>query len=111
MAMRIRTNRFMQCMGQSITLQQTLYRYAHGMMVHAMQIAVCNRYHPLEARLARSLLSMRDRLQSGRAPCARADRSPCKLGRLPRPLTQCKVAPTNSTDSLTIAATSCRNTF
>lgn len=64
MAMRIHATRFMQYMGQNLTLQQTLYRYAHGMMVHAMQIAVCNRYHPLEARLARSLLSMRDRLQS-----------------------------------------------
>jgi CRP-like cAMP-binding protein len=34
------------------------------MLAQAIQIAVCSRFHVLEARLARSLLITRDRLQS-----------------------------------------------
>jgi CRP-like cAMP-binding protein len=41
-----------------------LYRYTDTLLAQAIQIAVCSRYHVLEARLARSLLVTRDRLQS-----------------------------------------------
>jgi len=41
-----------------------LYRYTDSLLAQAIQIAVCSRFHVLEARLARSLLVTRDRLQS-----------------------------------------------
>jgi CRP-like cAMP-binding protein len=46
------------------SLQRVLYRYTDTLLAQAIQIAVCSRYHVLEARLARSLLITRDRLQS-----------------------------------------------
>lgn len=46
------------------SLQRVLYRYTDSLLAQAMQIAVCSRFHVLEARLARSLLITRDRLQS-----------------------------------------------
>jgi CRP-like cAMP-binding protein len=48
----------------SPSLQRVLYRYTDALLAQAIQIAVCSRYHVLEARLARSLLITRDRLQS-----------------------------------------------
>lgn len=49
---------------RSPALQQLLFRYTDALLAQAMQIAVCSRFHLLEARLARSLLITRDRLQS-----------------------------------------------
>ena len=49
---------------RSPQLQRVLYRYTDALLAQAIQIAVCSRYHVLEARLARSLLVTRDRLQS-----------------------------------------------
>ena len=46
------------------SLQRVLYRYTDSLLAQAIQIAVCSRFHVLEARLARSLLVTRDRLQS-----------------------------------------------
>ena len=46
------------------SLQRLLYRYTDSALAQAIQIAVCSRFHMLEARLARSLLMTRDRLQS-----------------------------------------------
>ncbi|RFP08726.1 Crp/Fnr family transcriptional regulator [Duganella sp. BJB488] len=45
-------------------LQRLLYRYTDTLLAQAIQIAVCSRFHVLEARLARTLLITRDRLQS-----------------------------------------------
>jgi CRP-like cAMP-binding protein len=46
------------------SLQRVLYRYTDTLLAQAIQIAVCSRFHVLEARLARSLLITRDRLES-----------------------------------------------
>jgi CRP-like cAMP-binding protein len=46
------------------SLQRVLYRYTDSLLAQAIQIAVCSRFHVLEARLARTLLVTRDRLQS-----------------------------------------------
>ena len=46
------------------SLQRVLYRYTDTLLAQAIQIAVCSRFHVLEARLARSLLITRDRLKS-----------------------------------------------
>jgi len=48
------------------SLRRLLYRYTDTLLAQAIQIAVCSRFHVLEARLARSLLITRDRLQSGK---------------------------------------------
>lgn len=45
-------------------LAQAVARHAHALMVQAAQAAFCSHFHLLEARLARSLLMMRDRVQS-----------------------------------------------
>jgi CRP-like cAMP-binding protein len=49
---------------RSAALQRVLARYTDTLLTQAIQIAVCSRFHVLEARLARSLLITRDRLQS-----------------------------------------------
>jgi CRP-like cAMP-binding protein len=46
------------------SLHRLLHRYTDSLLSQAIQIAVCSRFHVLEARLARSLLITRDRLQS-----------------------------------------------
>lgn len=48
------------------SLQRLLSRYTDTLLGQAIQMAVCSRFHLLEARLARSLLITRDRLQSQR---------------------------------------------
>lgn len=47
-------------------LQKVVAHYTDALLAQAIQIAVCSRFHVLEARLARSLLVTRDRLQSDR---------------------------------------------
>ena len=65
-ASRIDANLFRAAFARSPALQRVLYRYTDTLLAQAIQIAVCSRYHVLEARLARSLLVTRDRLQSDR---------------------------------------------
>jgi CRP-like cAMP-binding protein len=43
-------------------LPRLLRRYSHSMLTQISQTAVCNRFHPIEARLARWLLMTRDRM-------------------------------------------------
>lgn len=63
-AMRMKAARFGHEFSRNPSLQRELFRYAHTLMAQATQIAVCSRFHVLEARLARSLLMARDRMQS-----------------------------------------------
>jgi CRP-like cAMP-binding protein len=63
-ASRIEAARLRTEFARNPSLQRVLYRYTDSLLAQAIQIAVCSRYHVLEARLARSLLITRDRLQS-----------------------------------------------
>ncbi len=63
-ASRVEVGRLRAAFAHSPVLQRVLYRYTDTLLAQAIQIAVCSRYHVLEARLARSLLVTRDRLQS-----------------------------------------------
>jgi CRP-like cAMP-binding protein len=63
-ASRMDSARFRAEFARNPSLQRVLYRYTDTLLAQAIQIAVCSRYHVLEARLARSLLVTRDRLQS-----------------------------------------------
>jgi CRP-like cAMP-binding protein len=64
MAMRIESARFLHEFSRNASLRRDLLRYAHELMAQATQTAVCGRFHLLEARLARSLLMTRDRVQA-----------------------------------------------
>jgi CRP-like cAMP-binding protein len=65
-AMRMTAVRFRKALRQSPPLQQALYRYIHALMVQVTQTAACNRFHVVEARLARWLLMTRDRVRANR---------------------------------------------
>jgi CRP-like cAMP-binding protein len=63
-AMRMDAARFRKEFRKSTQLQSELYRFIHAQLVQARQTAACNRFHVVEARLARWLLMTRDRLRS-----------------------------------------------
>jgi PAS domain S-box-containing protein len=63
-AMRMEAGRFQIEFKQSPSLQRELYRYTHLLMAQFSQTAACNRFHVVEARLARWLLMTRDRVRS-----------------------------------------------
>jgi CRP-like cAMP-binding protein len=45
-------------------LSKALRRYSHSLLTQISQSALCNRFHPIDARLARWLLATRDRMAS-----------------------------------------------
>jgi len=68
-AMRMTSARFGRELKHNLPLQRELKRSAYIAMATAMQIAVCNNEHLLEARLARWLLMTRDRLAADAFTC------------------------------------------
>jgi len=67
-AMRMDAAHFRKEFRRSLPLQGELYRYAHAKLAEARQTAACNRFHTVEARVARWLLMTRDRVGSDEFP-------------------------------------------
>ena len=63
-ALRMKAAAFREELARSAPLQREVYRYAHAKLVQARQTAACNRFHEVQARLARWLLMTRDRVGS-----------------------------------------------
>jgi CRP-like cAMP-binding protein len=64
-AMRMSAASFLKAHEASPQLQRSVRRYTYGLMAQITQTAACNRFHGVDARLARWLLMTRDRLSSG----------------------------------------------
>lgn len=63
-ALRITSADFREELQRSVLLQREVCRYIYELMVQLTQTAACNRFHQVEARLARWLLMTRDRVRS-----------------------------------------------
>jgi CRP-like cAMP-binding protein len=63
-ALRMKATRFRKAFEQCLPLQRELYRYAYAKLAMARQTVACNRFHAVEARLARWLLMTSDRVPS-----------------------------------------------
>jgi CRP-like cAMP-binding protein len=61
-AFRMKANAFRKECQDGGSLPRLLRRYSHSVMTQISQTAVCNRFHAIEARLARWLLMTRDRM-------------------------------------------------
>ena len=64
MAMRMKAARFRHGFENCLPLQRELYRYTYTKLALARQTVACNRFHAIEARLARWLLMTSDRVLS-----------------------------------------------
>jgi len=63
-AMRVKTAMLQREFKRDGALQRLLHRYLHSLLTQISQSAVCNRFHMVDARLARWLLMTHDRVES-----------------------------------------------
>lgn len=63
-ALRIESSRLRKEFGSNSEWFRELFRFTNALMSQAAQTAACNRFHTVEARLARWLLATRDRVNS-----------------------------------------------
>lgn len=63
-ALRMKAKVFRKECDDGGSLPRLLRRYSHSLLTQISQTAVCNRFHPTDARLARWLLMTRDRMES-----------------------------------------------
>jgi PAS domain S-box-containing protein len=71
-AMRMDAARFRKELRNSLPLQGEMHRFIHAKLAQARQTAACNRFHVVEARLARWLLMTHDRVRSDQFPLTQA---------------------------------------
>jgi CRP-like cAMP-binding protein len=64
-ALRMNAAGFRRELSRSPPLQRALHHYVYALMAQISQTAGCNRFHAVQARLARWLLMTRDRVRSG----------------------------------------------
>lgn len=64
-ALRMSRIRFRAALEEHASLREAVYNYAGSLMGQIGQTAACNRFHQVNARLARWLLMTRDRLGAG----------------------------------------------
>ncbi|MEO8716618.1 MAG: Crp/Fnr family transcriptional regulator [Burkholderiales bacterium] len=67
-ALQMKTSRFLAVLRDCKALQRALNGYLYGLMAQISRTAGCNRFHIVEARLAKWLLMTRDRLASAEFP-------------------------------------------
>jgi CRP-like cAMP-binding protein len=67
-ALKIKTAAIRREFKQGGRLHDLALRYIHAIFTQASQTAVCNRLHPVEARLARWLLTVRERVEADQFP-------------------------------------------
>ncbi|HYL89224.1 MAG TPA: Crp/Fnr family transcriptional regulator [Burkholderiales bacterium] len=65
-ALRLNAARFRRELARTPALQSAVNRHLHALMRQVTQTAACNRFHVVEARLARWLLMTRDRMRSSK---------------------------------------------
>ena len=63
-ALRMKAGPFRQEFRLGLALQREVHLYSHALMAQVAQTAACNRFHFIEARLARWLLMTRDRVSA-----------------------------------------------
>ena len=63
-ALKMESDRFLSACESSPELQRVLHRFAYALMTQISQSAACNRFHPIDARLARWLMMTHDRMRS-----------------------------------------------
>jgi CRP-like cAMP-binding protein len=63
-ALRMNGASFQRKFGRTPALRRTVYRYLDSLMAQITRTAACNRFHRVEARLARWLLMTSDRVRS-----------------------------------------------
>ena len=61
-ASRIAIKRFKELFDERVTVRREVLRYLHSLMTQIAQAAVCSRFHSIEQRIARCILSSRDRM-------------------------------------------------
>ena len=63
-AMRMKAAAFLKEFREGLSLQRNVLHYTYALMSQVSQTAACNRFHVIDARLARWLLMTRDRVGS-----------------------------------------------
>jgi CRP-like cAMP-binding protein len=67
-ASRIAIKKLKELFDERVTVRRELLKYLHSLMEQLAQSAVCGRFHSIEQRIARCLLSSRDRIHENTFP-------------------------------------------